>query len=65
MPTRKHTPTRKASGSYVHETQRHTTAVKLRLPHEVAETLRARAADEEMTLAGYLVRLATQEAMIV
>ncbi len=65
MPARKPTPTRKASGENIGEWQRKTERVVLRLPPEVAERLRARAASEEMTIAGYVARLVTQDAQIV
>lgn len=45
------------SGSYVHEAQRSTEAVKLRLEPDVAELLRASAEHEELSLSEYVTRL--------
>lgn len=45
------------SGSYVHEAQRHTERVVLRLPHDVAEALRERAAKQGATVSGYVSEL--------
>lgn len=65
MSSPKRTPTGSRSGSYVHEAQRHTERVVLRLPPDVAATLRSRAAEEEMTLASYIARLVTIDSRIV
>lgn len=67
MSRAKHTPERNASrsGSYVHEAQRSTVQVKLRLPPDVASSIRSRAAQEEMSISEYIVRLVTLDARIV
>lgn len=66
MPRAKRSPAAHASrsGSYVHESQRHTERVVLRLPPSVADALRRRAAREEMTIASYVARLIQQDAQI-
>ena len=55
----KRTPAGSRSGSYVHESQRHTERVVLRLPPDVAEALRTRAEAEGHTLSGYVAHLLT------
>lgn len=65
MPVRKPTPTRKASGENIGEWQRRTERVVLRLSPEVAASLRARAASEEVTLSGYVARLIATDLAIV
>ncbi len=65
MPARKPTLTRKASGESIENWQRHTVQILLRLPPDVAASLRARAAREEMTLSGYVARLIATDLAIV
>jgi hypothetical protein len=50
---------KKASGRNVSEAERNTVAVKLRLPPEVAATLRDAAGDQGMALSAYVARLLT------
>lgn len=58
MPGPKRTPERKSrSGSYVHEEQRHTERVVLRLPPPVATELRLRACATGQTISGYIASL--------
>lgn len=65
MSVPKRPPAGSRSGSYVHESQRHTERVVLRLPPDVAASIRARAEAEEMTLSAYIARLVTLDARIV
>lgn len=55
---------KKASGANVGEWQRSTEAIKLRLPADVAATIRERAAAEELSLADYVTRLVRTDAQI-
>lgn len=57
MTAPKRPPAGSRSGSYVHEAQRHTERVVLRLPPEMASTLRERAEAQGMTLSGYVAHL--------
>jgi hypothetical protein len=49
------------SGSYVHEAQRHTERVVLRLPPAVAEELRRRAARQGQTVSAHVAALVQSE----
>lgn len=57
MKSSKRPPAGSRSGSYVHESQRHTERVVLRLPPDVAASLRVRAEREGMTLSAFVARL--------
>lgn len=65
MPTRKPTPTPKASGENIQNWQRKTAQILLRLDPGLADQLRARAAQEEMSLSDYVTRLVRQDLAIV
>ena len=52
---------KKASGANVGEWQRGTEAIKLRLPADVAATIRARAAAKAMTVSGYVAELVARD----
>lgn len=65
MTAPKRPPAGSRSGSYVHETQRHTERVVLRLAPDVAASLRSRAEAEELTLSAYIARLVTIDARVV
>ena len=56
---------KKASGANVGEWQRGTERIVLRLPPDVAATVRARAEAEELTLSAYVARLVTIDARII
>lgn len=62
----KPTPERKSrSGSYVHESQRHTERVVLRLPPEIATRLRTRAAEDDVSMSDYVTRLVETDTLVI
>lgn len=56
---------KKASGKNIENWQRKTVQILLRLPPDVAASMRDRAAQEEMSLTEYVTRLVRQDLAIV